>query len=384
MRHEIDPYNPDTWPASARKFLARREPTPDERVVRRNLGAWVAARGRVSWAALMERALYAPASGYYRRTREPIGPEGDFVTSPELHPAFGACVARWMAARWREMCEPRTFPVVEAGGGTGAAAAQILQTAAAQPAFADALEYVLLEPGAGAARRQRERLGIDRALRWVSNWHNLPSICGVIWANELLDALPVHRVVREGEALREIWVRWEETGTGGRFVEEPGALSTPALAGYFQALGLQPPEGVAVDVNLAAGEWLRAAAERLERGFLLLFDYGGTAEELYGDPRSAGTLRAYRRHALLPDPLEAIGVADLTADVEFTSLMAVARAAGLQVRRYSDQRGFLRRHGIDEWLRRPPEPGTPGHLRLLELLDPAGLGRVRVLELAKG
>jgi SAM-dependent MidA family methyltransferase len=104
---------------------------------------------------------------------------------------------------------------------------------------------------------------------------------------------------------------------------------------------------------------------------------------LYGDPRRAGTLRAYRDHALLSDPLAALGTADLTANVDFTTLLRVAGEAGLRVRSFTRQRQFLRDAGIGEWLRRPPMPGAPGHRRLIELLDPDGLGRVRVLELER-
>jgi SAM-dependent MidA family methyltransferase len=418
-QHDIHPNDPSTWPASAREFLARREATREECSKRRELGDWVAARGRVTWAALMEQVLYAPERGYYRGAREPIGAGGDFITSPELHPAFGACVARRLRTRWHELGEPRPFRVVEAGGGTGAAAAQILATAAAWPEFAAALDYVLLEPGEAARERQervvnpspcplpeaergiappvdpgRPASGLDplsvsgrgqgegSRIRWATSWHVLPRATGVIWANELLDALPVHRVICQDGMLCELWVRWEPD-EGGGFVEEVGPLSTPALAEYFAALDLLPPEGAAVEVNLAAGEWLRAAAARLERGSIVLFDYGDTAEMLYGDPRRAGTLRAYRDHALLSDPLAALGTADLTANVDFTTLMRVAGEAGLRVRSFTRQRQFLRDAGIGEWLRRPPMPGAPGHRRLIELLDPDGLGRVRVLELER-
>jgi SAM-dependent MidA family methyltransferase len=307
------------------------------------------------------------------------------MTAPELHPAFGACVARWLHAKWQALGGPRPFPVLEAGGGTGAAAAQVLATVRESwPELAAVMEYVLLEPGEAAAARQRKRLEAAASpVRWARAWSDLLPFDGVLWANELIDALPVHRVVRDGHALRELWIRWDAAGEG-RFAEEPGPLSTPALAGFFDQLGRLPPEGVPVEVNLAAHDWVLAVASRLRSGFLLLFDYGGTAEELYSDPSRAGTLRAYRRHALLSDPLSGIGTADLTADVEFTSLMRAAEEAGFRILGFTDQRRFLRDYGIGDWLRRPPAPSAPGHLRLLSLLDPRGLGGVRVLELERG
>lgn len=396
----IDIADPETWPASAREFLARRQEA-EIAAARVRLGAWVAQQGRVTFSALMQRALYEPRHGYYRGPREPIGPTGDFVTAPELHPAFGACVARWLFDRWRALGEPSVFRVVEAGGGTGAAAAQIVATATRWPPLVAALDYVLLEPGPEAAARQRAKLekrlpvlsslgkgegaGVSSPfrIRWAADWRDLPPAVGVVWANELLDALPFHRVRLEGGKLREVWVRWKPDEDGGRFLEEVGPLSTDALRDYFARLGMWPPESVTVEVCLAAPEWLRTAVCSLSRGFLLLFDYGATAEQLYANPRRAGTLRAYRRHAMVADPLACLGAADLTADVDFTTLMRVAREEGLRLRAFTDQRSFLRAHGIGEWLRRPPTPGLPGHLRLLELLDPRGLGAVRVLELER-
>jgi SAM-dependent MidA family methyltransferase len=383
---KIDPEDPQSWPRSAREFLERRQPAAVETAASKRLAAFVRARGRVTFAEFMRQALYDPESGYYRAEREPIGPRGDFITSPETHPAFGALIARWLQARWRKLGEPRPFVVVEAGGGTGAAAAQVLSAADCWPAFTAALRYVLLEPGPAAAVRQRARLApfADR-VQWASAWEALPPDVAVLWANEVLDAMPVHRVRREGDRLIELWVTWREdaaSGAGG-FVEEPGPLSVQELTGYFDRLELRPIEGVPMEVCLEAVAWLRAAAGALARGFLLLLDYGATAEALYGDPARAGTLRAYHRHTLGLDPFVRAGEQDLTADVDFTTLIRVAEEAGLQVAARTNQRRLLLDLGLRERLRRPPAPGEPGHLRLLQLIDPSGLGRVQVLELQK-
>lgn len=381
---QIDPNDPRTWPRSAREYLERREPVAAGRALRERLVGFVRARGRVTFAEFMRQALYDPEEGYYRGARERIGPGGDFVTAPETHSAFGVLIGRWLRARWQALGEPLPFIVVEAGGGTGAAAEQVLAAAERRPAFAEALRYVLLETGDAAAARQRDRLArFGERVQWASAWQNLPHGGATLWANEVLDALPFHRVRRERDRLVELWVTCQPDGADG-FHEEPGPLSTPEIAGYFDRLGIQPGEGIPVEVNLQASDWLHMAAGAISRGFILLLDYGASADALYGDPARAGTLRTYRRHMLGVDPFVHIGEQDLTADVDFTTLLHVAEDAGLQVAAFTDQRRFLLELGLRDWLRRPPAPGEPGHLRLLELIDPNGLGRSKVLELHKG
>jgi SAM-dependent MidA family methyltransferase len=384
---QIDPNDPQTWPPSARDYLARREPVAAETPTRQQLAEYVRAQGRVTFAEFMRQALYDPEEGYYRSPQERIGQRGDFVTSPETHPAFGAMIARWLRTRWQALGEPLPFIVVEAGGGTGAAAEQILAAAERWPAFAEALRYVLLEPGAAASARQRDRLArFGERVQWASAWQDLPTDTAAIWANEVLDALPFHRVRREGNRLVELWVACRSDGAvgAGCLYEEPGPLSTSEIAGYFDRLGIQPAEGIPVEVNLEASDWLRAAAGAISRGFILLLDYGASADALYSDAARAGTLRTYHRHMLGVDPFVHIGEQDLTADVDFTTLLHVAEDAGLQVAAFTDQRRFLLELGLRDWLRRPPAPGETGHLRLLELIDPSGLGRIKVLELHKG
>jgi SAM-dependent MidA family methyltransferase len=380
-RRELRLDDPETWPASARALLRGRQGAMVPTEARARLGRFVRERGRVPFAEFMERALYDPEVGYYRDPAERIGPRGDYVTSPEMHPAFGALLARWLADRWRTLGEPDPFEVVEVGPGTGAAAAQIL--AALPRAIGTAVRYTLVEPGRTAARRQAERLAeFGTHCRWVKDLEEGAPVVGVVWANELLDALPVHRVRRDGDRLIELWVTYDARSS--QFQEVAGPLSTPRLEEYFAALGLLPIEGVPVEVNLQAMDWLRRAARALERGWLLLFDYGSTAERLYGEPGRAGTLRAYHRHTLEPDPYARIGAQDLTADVDFTTLLRVAGEEGLRVESFTDQRPFLASLGIREFLRRPPAPGEPGHWCLAQLIDPEGLGRIRVLTLRRG
>jgi SAM-dependent MidA family methyltransferase len=376
-RDEIDPNDPRTWPPSARALLEQREPVPRTEA-RDRLAAFVRARGRVTFAEFMARALYDPESGYYQDPSARIGPRGDYVTSPEMHPAFGALIARWLAERWHELGRPDPFEVVEIGGGTGAAAAQIL--GALPGSIGASVQYTLVEPGRRATEQQAVRLQCLPACRWVTRLEEARPIVGIVWANEVADALPVHRVRREGDALIELWVT---CGGPNTFREEPGPLSTPALSDYFERLGIVPAEGITVEVNLHAIDWLRDAARALEQGWLLLFDYGRTAESLYADPGRAGTLRAYHHHTLTTDPFDRIGEQDLTADVDFTTLIQVAEEEGLTVEAFTDQRHFLASLGIGELLRTPPRPGEPGHWRLAQLIDPEGLGRIRVLILRR-
>jgi len=190
-----------------------------------------------------------------------------------------------------------------------------------------------------------------------------------------------------------VYVVWRE----GRFQEELGPPSTPELAAYFQRLGLLPGEGCRAEVNLAALVWVRRVAATLARGFVLTFDYGHEAGDLYAPWRRDGTLLCFYRHNPSSDPYARVGKQDMTAHVDFTSLVEEGRRHGLEPLGVTTQSRFLAALGIGEALARLPDgqARTPGDELSLEeyyvrrravseLLDPAGLGRIRVLVQAKG
>jgi len=349
-------------------------------------------RGPLTVAAFMELALYHPQSGYYASAAQRSGRAGDFFTSVDVGPLFGALLAIQISemARWAE--EPSGFDVVEAGAGNGRLSADILSALAVRdPEVYQTIRLHLVEASGAARAEQRAVIG-EHATRLVSASAQLPhAFTGVLIANELLDAFPVHQVVMRGGRLREVYVR---TDRSGRLFLREGDLSTPALAAYFDRLGVTLEEGWRAEVNLQAVDWIRQAVERLERGFIILIDYGHEASDLYSVGHSAGTLTTFSRHqtasgedAWLQEP----GRQDITAHVDFTSIREAAEAEGAALLGLLDQTYFVMglltagRAGADA----VPDViagGDRDERRALKtLLMPGGLGStMKVLILGKG
>jgi SAM-dependent MidA family methyltransferase len=345
----------------------------------------IAADGPIPFRDFMELALYHPRHGYYTSRREKMGREGDYLTSPEASPVFGVLVGRQLREMWDLMGRPERFDLVEAGAGTGALSRNILRWARAHaPEFGEAMTYTIVEASASLAERQRETLAGEASVRWADE---LPdAIEGCILSNELLDAFPVHRVTVENGELRELFVAWD----GGRFLEETGPPSTPELAANFQRLGLLPGEGCRAEVNLAAPGWMAKAGRALRQGFLLTFDYGYEAAELYAPWRRDGTLLCFYRHNPSGDPYERLGRQDITSHVDFTTVRRAGEAAGLRTLGLVPQSEFLTNLGIAEALA-PPGEGDANleeyyarRRAVSELVNPEALGRIRVLVQARG
>ena len=334
-----------------------------------------------SFRDFMAIALYHPALGYYAGRRDPIGREADYVTSPELSPLFGAMIGRQLREMWEGLGSPPVFDVVEGGAGSGVLARDILAWArrAAPPLFA-ALHYAIVEPHAPSMYRQREHLSAEGLVPKVSWAGEIPrDVSGCIFSNELLDAMPVHRVAVEKGKLREIYVTWD----GKRFAEEL-RKPDPAVAAYFKRLKLIPGEGCRAEVNLGALAWVREAAVSLTRGFLMTIDYGYEAAELYASWRRDGTLLCFYRQSPGADPYARIGRQDMTAHVDFNSIRRAGEGAGLATLGLVTQSRFLANLGLAEALQPlPQETGLEEYAArrraVTELLDPAGLGRLRVL-----
>ncbi len=349
------------------------------------IAAEIAAAGRVTFRRFMELALYHPEHGYYMSGREVIGPRGDYLTSPEISPLFGAMIGRQVAEVWRRLGEPAAFTLVEPGPGNGTMARDLLRWAArAEPDLRAALRYVLVERSPAQAARQRRLLDGDDGVCWAEA---LPAdVTGCIISNELLDAFAVHLVTVEAGVLREAYVEQRD----GAFVEVWDTPSTADIATYFAALGRLPGEGARAEVNLAAPAWTREAATSLERGVVLTLDYGYPAAHLYASWRGQGTLLCFSRHTAGHDPYVRVGRQDITSHIDFTTVARAGRDAGLTLAGFTTQREFLTALGIHQALR-PSEGGTgPGeeyiarYRAVTNLLESAGLGRVRALAQARG
>ena len=346
----------------------------------------IAASGPISFADFMDAALYHPELGYYSSgDRRVIGPEGDYLTSPEVHPLFPAVIGRWLRLAWSALGAPACFVVREWGPGNGTLAAGLLSWSARHPELARALSVELVER-APAMRARQERALRPWAQRGRARWDASGPLRGVLLANELLDAMPVHRVRRRDGRLEELRVGLNE----GRFTWSPAPATDPGILAYLEWLGVEPPEGATVELWPGLPAWARARAAELEEGFLLLLDYGDRTERLYAAWRREGTLLCFRRHAAHDDPFRFVGEQDITAHVDFGALGRALRESGLRVYGPLSQAEFLRRLGIGQAL--APEAAAGLSFEALQarreaiaaLTDAAGLGRVRVLAAARG
>ncbi|MFN8533989.1 MAG: SAM-dependent methyltransferase [Dehalococcoidia bacterium] len=340
----------------------------------------IAARGPITFARFMALALYHPTLGYYSRG---AGIGRDFHTSPELHPIFGALLARQTIDCWERLDRPTGFDLVELGGGTGSLAASLLaELRSLAPDCFGAVRYRIVETSAVLRSRQKDRLAGLPVL-----WSGLPrTIEGLVLSNEFFDALPVHLVARRDGRLLERYVDVREN----ELALVDGEPSTPRIAAYFRRVGVVPPEGATTEVNLAAPREIRRIGRSLQRGWVITIDYGFPAGVRYDADHAAGTLTGYHGGTLNYQPLAWVGEQDLTAHIDFTALSRWGADVGLQPIGLLTQREFLRNLGFDAYQHalgeRPLDLATWEWNReaMLQVAAPGGLGRFLVLGQMKG
>ena len=356
------------------------------------LGALLAERirrfGPITFAEYMRECLYHPVHGYYSR------PEGqkarDYYTSVDVSPIFGRLLARQFAEMWEHLGRPREFLLVEAAAGTGRLAGHILAFAEARlPDFFAALHYVAVERSPARCDQLAAHLP-----RFVAEGKCRPSLeipqripAGCVFSNELLDALPVHRVVQQGGALKEIFL----TSEGETLTETPLPLSTCAITDYFDAQGITLQEEQTAEDGLEACDWISEIARRLDRGFVLTIDYGHEASDLFDDHHMSGTVLSYANHRASDDLYAAPGDQDLTAHVNFTALRQWGARQHLETLGLVSQTAFLLALGkesdfadlYDENMNEAER--TRARLQLKTLIYPEGMGeRFHVLVQQKG
>jgi SAM-dependent MidA family methyltransferase len=331
----------------------------------------------------MELALYHPERGYYRSEAARPGREGDFLTAPEANPIFGRSIARLVVDVWSALERPAGFTIREHGAGSGALAAALVEGVRAEaPELAAGLRYRAVEVEPRRLEELRKRLGP------VVEPDDGSPVSGLVIANEVLDALPTHRVIGAKDGLDEVFVGVVD----GRLADVVGEPSTPALAVRLEADGVLLADGQRAEVCLATDDWVPGAAEGLASGLLLLVDYGHPAAALY-DPRRRpdGTLAAYLRHRVHGDPYRAIGRQDLTAHVDVSAVERAARAAGLDHLATTTQGRFLAGLGAGELLvelQSGPGASLPAYLgarsALVRMIDPAAMGGFAVMAFGRG
>ena len=353
----------------------------------------IRSRGPITVAEFMEVALYDSEHGYYATAERRSGLTGDFFTNVDVGPLFGEMLAvqiAEIAARLdasrdlRPREENDRFDLVEAGAGDGRLMRDLLDALARDfPACYARVRVTLVERSEAARRAQPATLASHQA-RLAGCVAALPArISGVILANELLDAFPLHVVRFDDHEVREIRI----TEIDGTLAETTGPLTDPRIADWIAGLTSRPTNGERAEVSLAATDWIQQAASALERGYLLLIDYGGEEADLISAMHPAGTLVAYRGHVMNGARwFDRPGDADLTGHVNLTAVQRTANAAGMNGVGIIDQRYFLINLGVLERL--PSDQSVPAlkqRLAAQSLLMPGGLGStMKVMAFAKG
>jgi SAM-dependent MidA family methyltransferase len=368
--------DPDELPAPSADALAH-----SAKVVAHVATSIIEAGGWISFADYMGAALYAPGLGYYVSGTRKFGADGDFVTAPEMSPLFGGAVAAQVA----EVLARVPGDVIELGPGTGRLAADMLGALSARGVLP--ARYRLLEVSPELRARQREHLqrnvpALMSRVEWIDvlpeQWR------GALIANEVLDAVPPHVVVRDSG----VWLERGVALDGDRLVVADRPLGDGSLLAAARARF--PAQGdYASEINPAAGALVNSLARRCEAGAMILLDYGFPGTEYYHPQRDAGTVMAHYRHRALADALFQPGLADLTAHVEFTAIAQSAVAAGMTLAGFTSQARFLINCGVLDLLATVGDPSTSTYLReaaaVQKLLSPAEMGELfKVLALTRG
>ncbi|HEX4962935.1 MAG TPA: SAM-dependent methyltransferase [Thermoanaerobaculia bacterium] len=324
----------------------------------------IRAQGPIPFAAFMEEALYGEG-GYYNREDVPIGEPGDYVTGASLSPLFGRVTARLLRRLDEALGQPAEM--FEAGFGTGVHLANVVSSLVDRGRKVRAWDRIARKVPAGV-----EQIGSLEAI-------GEGEVEGLIFSYELFDALPVHRFLGKGDgAVGELWVDVDQEGA---FAWREGELSDPALLGLLHGVSLQP--GQVADVSPGWGPLYGDLARRLGRGLLVTCDYGFERERLF-DPRVRlhGTLACYTRQRVHRNPFVKVGEQDLTAHVDFTTLIREGEAAGLTTVVLTRQALWLTACGLFEELQGADVATRHG---AMALLDGEGMGEeIRVLVQAKG
>jgi SAM-dependent MidA family methyltransferase len=348
--------------------------------------------GPVTFAAFQETALYHPELGYYSQDAERSGWGGHFLTSAELDPAFGALWAVAFRRTWESLGNPAEFEIVEIGPGEGGFARAVLDAVSGD--FADALSYRLVERLPKLVERQMARLSAFDNVVWSSSIEEVVGVeAGCIFANEVLDNLPVHLMEQRGGALVELFVAAESR----ELVLRPGPVSDPTLLDLVTGAELRLEDGHHIEVGLAAVDFTRAAARAVRRGTVVLVDYGLTWAELQWRP--SGTLLSYSSSDTDEDFLDRPGEKDITSHANWDLVRSALEAADCHVTGPTPQSEVLRELGLgqleESFAASHRDLAAAGrgaeavralsrHQALAALADPHGLGGLQVLRGSRG
>ena len=365
--------------------------------LRRKIEAEIRERGPIPFSRYVEMCLYDPEFGYYSRNAAQFGKAGDFYTSSDVHAVFGRLLARQFEEMWRVLGSPVPIVIRELGPGRGLFAQDVLDWSERKfPEFFRALRYELVERSTALRARIEHTLSrrFESGKATLSEGQENPhfsrrerarngapkDLSTIVFANEFVDAIPVEIVSHRGSLRID--------ARDGRFVETWASPSAEELE-FLDRYSIHPEEGERIEATLQAQREMLPACE-IESGFVVVIDYGYTREEQLAG-RHRGTVKAIRQHSVSANPYEAPGEQDITADVNFTALAAVAEKQGLYAQKLMTQSQFLM--GIGEANQfadafeecRLPRERAKVALQLKHLVTPAGMGEsFHVLIASKG
>jgi SAM-dependent MidA family methyltransferase len=342
--------------------------------LRQKIEQEICERGPIPFSRYMELCLYDDEFGYYSRNAAQFGKAGDFYTSSDVHAVFGRLMARQFDEMWRVLGSPESIKVQELGPGRGLFAQDVLDWSEKKfPDFFRALRYELAERSSALCARIEQTLSRhfeSGKAAFAKADRNPNSIPTIVFANEFFDALPVEVVSQQGSLGID--------SRDGQFVETWDPASPDELE-YLDRYSIHPEEGERVEVPLVAQRYAEHVLAKIDRGFFVAIDYGYTRDEQLAG-RHRGTVKAIRQHSVSANPYEAPGEQDITADVNFTALAAVAENQGMQTQKLITQSQFLL--GIGEANEfadafedcRLPQERAKVALQLKHLVTPAGMG----------
>ena len=351
----------------------------------------IARFGPITFSEFMETALYSHGQGYYSNIKY-HDQSPDFFTSPTAHPAFGSLLSLQLEEMWNLMEMPPVFTIVEVGAGNRLLANDILQYIKnLNPRFQKAIKYYCIDRSRKdyfSNRDQPTQLDFpNNVIHWIESEHlPLNKLVGCILSNELLDAMPVHRVTVHKGHLKELLVGYED----GKFVEIISDPSTKELNARLEKEEIHLKERQLAEICLSLEPWMKNISEALERGFVLTIDYGHPAKLLYSPTKPYGTIRCYYNHTLSQNPYERVGLQDITAHVDFTAVMTLGKQYGLKNDGFESQANFMNHLGLTTLIRGlrnlniEQRERDANRMGMLELSRMGGLGEFRVLVQSKG
>ena len=337
--------------------------------------------GPVTFERFMNFALYNKKYGYYRSGKARIGKEGDFYTSPCVHPAFGTVISNFICAA-AELLGIENPEIVEIGSGKGLLALDILNAmSSSYPEIYSNSSYTIVESNHSHLEESLKNLSAhNNKVVPVTKVNKLePGIEGIVLSNELFDSLPFHRVRYENNQLREIYV----DNIKNEFVEKTGELSDERIRTYLNRYNIDFFDQQELEININAGVMLSHIASLINKGVIITIDYGYLGEELFSPERPRGTFKCHYRHQINENPYLNIGNQDITSHVDFTNLILTGDKLGFGQYIYREQGQFLVDWGMIDILEQTAEHdtadvlnGARDRIKIKNLILPQLMGKI--------